>query len=105
MNIPSNSVIIQCPCCHKETAVVTREQVFRSMEAPVIVDKLFDVSGQPFVDWENVEVNADIILQCQQCSAKLADDLETLFKILKKNTLMPSKSKNCKYYNLKNAKL
>ena len=83
MNIPNKNVIIKCPCCGKEVAVVAKAQAIKRVEAPVIVDRHFDVSERPFIDWENVDVEADIVFQCRLCGAKLADDLESLFELLK----------------------
>ena len=60
VNTPSRNVMIKCPCCGQEVAVVAKALTIKRMEAPVIVDRHFDVSGRPFIDWENVNVGEDL---------------------------------------------
>ncbi len=70
-----------CPHCGKETVVIAVATDVTRLVAPVIVDKRFDSSGHPLIEWENIDVKANIRYVCERCGESLADDLDALHEM------------------------
>ena len=80
----NGNVYMTCPHCGKETIVIAKAYETTRLDAAVIVDKRFDVSGRPIIDWENAVIEANFHYVCDHCDGVLVSDLDTLYEMMRK---------------------
>jgi DNA-directed RNA polymerase subunit RPC12/RpoP len=73
-----DELIVKCPHCKKKTSVTARCVKLHNMETGIVYD---EENGIPYLDYENVDIEADWEYVCEKCGKKLANNIDDLMEL------------------------